>query len=170
MTSLLFEQRTSLVSLTPLAGFVSAPDRMATQSLPVHPGAARYYDREKPTFWERNARALAPLISILALLFSGVLALRARFQRAQKDRSDRYNLDLMRISEQARSTSEQKELLGLRDELHQILRKVLEDLEHDRVTREEFDFFSFTWQAADTVVRDELARRGSAANGSGVER
>jgi hypothetical protein len=27
------------------------------------------------------------------------------------------------------------------------------------VTREEFDFFSFTWQAADTVVRDELARR-----------
>jgi hypothetical protein len=65
----------------------------------------------------------------------------------------------MRISEDARQSHEVNELFGLRDELHQILRKVLEDLEQDRVTREEFDFFSFTWQAADTVVRDELARR-----------
>jgi TRAP transporter TAXI family solute receptor len=162
LTGLLFEQRTALVAITPLAGFVTAPDRLATTSMPVHPGAQRYYDREKPTFWERNARATAPLLSILALLVSAVLALRARFQRAQKDRADRYNLELMRISEEARRSEEPKDLYGLRDELHQILRKVLEDLEQDRVTREEFDFFSFTWQAADTVVRDELARRGSA--------
>lgn len=161
ITSLLFEQRTALVAVTPLAGFVTTPDRMATTSMPVHPGAQRYYDREKPTFWERNARALAPLLSILALLFSGALALRARFQRAQKDRADRYNLELMRISEEARGSREAGELLKLRDELHRILRTVLEDLEHDRVTREEFDFFSFSWQAADTVVRDELARRGA---------
>jgi TRAP transporter TAXI family solute receptor len=159
LTSLLFEQRTALVAITPLAGFVTTPDRLATTSMPVHPGAERYYDREKPTFWERNARATAPLLSILALLVSAVLALRARFQRAQKDRADRYNLELMRISEDARRSHEASELFGLRDELHQILRKVLEDLEQDRVTREEFDFFSFTWQAADTVVRDELARR-----------
>jgi TRAP transporter TAXI family solute receptor len=159
LTSLLFEQRTTLVAITPLAGFVTTPDRLATTSMPVHPGAERYYDREKPTFWERNARATAPLLSILALLISAVLALRARFQRAQKDRADRYNLELMRISEDARRSREASELFGLRDELHQILRKVLEDLEQDRVTREEFDFFSFTWQAADTVVRDELARR-----------
>jgi TRAP transporter TAXI family solute receptor len=159
LTSLLFEQRTTLVAITPLAGFVTTPGRLATTSMPVHPGAERYYDREKPTFWERNARATAPLLSILALLVSAVLALRARFQRAQKDRADRYNLELMRISEDARQSHEVNELFGLRDELHQILRKVLEDLEQDRVTREEFDFFSFTWQAADTVVRDELARR-----------
>lgn len=161
VTSLLFEQRTALVAITPLAGFITTPDRMMTTSMPVHPGAQRYYDREKPTFWERNARAMAPLLSILALMISGVLALRARFQRAQKDRADRYNLELMRISEEARRSQGAKELLSLRDELHQILRTVLEDLERDRLTREEFDFFSFTWQAADTVVRDELARRGN---------
>ncbi len=167
-TSLLFEQRTALVAITPLAGFVTGPDRLATTSMPVHPGAERYYDREKPTFWERNARALAPSLSILALMISGGLALRARFQRAQKDRADRYNLELMRISEEARHSEAPEDLMRLRDELHGILRTVLEDLEHDRVTREEFDFFSFTWQAADTVVRDELSRQ-QRPNGTGLE-
>ena len=65
----------------------------------------------------------------------------------------------MRISEEARTTTDRARLLESRDELLQILRNVLEDLEHDRVTREEFEFFSFTWQAADAVIRDELSHR-----------
>jgi TRAP transporter TAXI family solute receptor len=163
LTNMLFEQRTGLVAITPLAGFIKAPDRMKATAMPVHPGAQQYYDREKPSFWDRNARAIAPAISVFALALSGFVALRARLQRSRKDRADRYNLELMRISEEARTTSDRVRLLEVRDELLQILRTVLEDLEHDRVTREEFEFFSFTWQAADAVIRDELSRRDAGA-------
>ena len=165
VSALLFEQRTSLVAITPLAGFITTPDRMTAAAMPVHAGAQQYYDREKPSFWGRNARAIAPAISVFALLISGLVALRARIQHLQKDRADRYNLELMRISEEARQTADPSRLLELKDSLLRILRTVLEDMEHDRVSRGEFEFFSFTWQATDTVLRDELARQDANPEG-----
>jgi hypothetical protein len=33
---------------------------------------------------------------------------------------------------------------------------VVSDLDHDKVSQEEFEHFSFTWQAVDALVRDQL--------------
>jgi hypothetical protein len=40
-----------------------------------------------------------------------------------------------------------------------MLREVVSDLDGERVTQEEFEHFSFTWQAVDTLVRERLALR-----------
>jgi hypothetical protein len=34
---------------------------------------------------------------------------------------------------------------------------MVRDLDAERVTKDEFDHFSFTWQAVDTLVRDRRA-------------
>ena len=47
-------------------------------------------------------------------------------------------------------------LLACKHQLMDILEEVVGDLESERVSQEEFEHFSFTWQAVDALVRDRL--------------
>lgn len=156
VAAVLFEKRSALVAATPLAGYIAEPDAAARISLPLHPGAQRYYDREKPAFWQRHARVVAPSLYVLVLLGSGFLALRARWVSSHKERVDRYNLELLQLCERARSAGAE-DLADIKSRLIDILQRVIEDLDSDRVTPEEFSYFSFTWQAVESVVRDRQA-------------
>ena len=63
----------------------------------------------------------------------------------------------LRRFEQARDCVSSEALYKLRDRLVQMLQHIVRDLDKDRVSQEEFEHFSFTWQAVDTVVRDRLS-------------
>ncbi len=153
VTALIFEKRAALVAATPLAGYIAEPDAAARITLPVHPGAQRHYDREKPAFWQRHARVVAPSLYVLVLLGSGFLALRARWVSSHKDRVDHYNEELLALCERARNGTS-AEISEVKGRMVDILQQVIEDLDRDRVTPEEFSYFSFTWQAVESVVRD----------------
>ena len=50
-----------------------------------------------------------------------------------------------------------------------MLEEVVGDLDRERVSQEEFEHFSFTWQAVDALVRDRLLiASGLVANGEEV--
>jgi TRAP transporter TAXI family solute receptor len=156
LTRTLFEQHSELVALTGLAGFIQPIDSDSQISIPLHPGAQRYYDREKPGFWQRNTRIMASLLYVVAILTSVIIALRSRLLRVRKVHVSDYNRQLMEIAEQARHTDSHEQLLTLKDSLVGMLQHIVKDLSKDQVTQEEFEHFSFTWQAVDTVVRDRL--------------
>lgn len=157
VTRVLFEWRANLASESQLAGFIRPLGRDDTLAFPIHIGAQRYYDREKPGFFKENARTLSGVLYVVAILTSAGFALRARLLRARRVRMGDYNLKLMDIAEHARRSGSVDELRGLKDRLIDILREVVRDLDGERVTQEEFEHFSFTWQAVDTLVRDRLA-------------
>lgn len=161
LTRSLFEQRAALTGLSRLAGFVRPLDDADQVAIPLHEGARRYYDREKPSLVQENSRLLATLLYIGALFTSLLLALRSRVQRAHRVRVSDYNGELMAIAEQARASGSAAELQALQNTLLDILQEVVSDLDADRVTKEEFDHFSFTWQAVDQVIRDRAASEGS---------
>lgn len=156
LTRVLFDRYTELVALTGLAGFIQPIDSNSRISIPLHPGAQRYYDREKPGFWQRNTRILASLLYVVAIFSSVAIALRSRLLRVRKVHVSDYNRQLMAIAEQARYADSHEQLLKLKDSLVGMLQQIVNDLSKDRVTQEEFEHFSFTWQAVDTVVRDRL--------------
>jgi TRAP transporter TAXI family solute receptor len=156
LTRTLFERHSDLVARSSLAGFIRAIDGDSNIAMPLHPGARRYYDREKPTFWQQNTRVLASLLYVVAIIVSAGLALRSHFMRARKVRIGDYNMQLMDIAEQARDLRSPQALYDLKDRLMNMLQQVVRDLDKDRVTQEEFEHFSFTWQAVDTVVRDRM--------------
>lgn len=160
VTRTLFEWRTRLIGESKLSGFIRPLGEAGELSLPVHPGAQRYYDREKPSFVQRNARTLSGLMSVVAILTSAGLALRARFLRMHRVRMGDYNLELMEIAEQARQSSSPDTLPALKDQLVEILRRVVADLDRETVTQDEFEHFSFTWQAVDALVRDRQTLPG----------
>jgi TRAP transporter TAXI family solute receptor len=157
ITQLLFEQRSALIAESRLAGRIRPLGEETRIALPMHAGARRYYEREKPTIIQENSRLLAALLYVIAILTSAFLALRTRVKRSRRIRMKDYNLKLMDLADEAEQAVPGTELRAHKSRLVEILREVVQDLDADRVTQEEFDHFSFTWQAVDTLVRDRSA-------------
>jgi TRAP transporter TAXI family solute receptor len=156
ITRTLFERRRDLVAQTPLAGFISSPDRAAGTFMPLHPGAQRYYDREKPSFIQENAEPIAVVLSFLVLLGSGFFRL---FSQKRKARLDDYNRELLAVWHAAADTDDRTQLLAHRDTLMSVLGKVVDDAEEGRITAEGFNIFSFTWESVYESIRDKLFLR-----------
>ncbi len=156
LTRVLFERHSELLARDNLAGFISAIDSSGGVTMPLHPGARRYYDREKPGFWQQNTRLFASLLYVIAILSTAGLALRSRLLRRHKVRIGHYNMQLMEIAEQARYSDLPQTHYELKDRLVKMLEQVVQDLDKERFTQDEFEHFSFTWQAVDTLVRDRM--------------
>ena len=151
ITEVLFERRRELSELNTLASLIAAPDITGGTTLPLHDGAAQYYDREKPSIWSEQADILRTLISLLAVFGSMMFAFRNWFRGAQKNRADAYNKDLIALLEAAEKG--EHTAADSRSELGRILTQVVDDLDNDRISREGFDEFSFTWQAVSQLLK-----------------
>ena len=102
----------------------------------------------------------SPLPYLLVLVGSGLIALRARWLRSRRLRMGDFNERLMEIAQAARNCSARDKLLEHKNHLMDILGEVVNDLDAERVSQEEFEHFSFTWQAVDALVRDQLLLTG----------
>ncbi len=156
LTQLLFERRAELVARNRLAGFIGPVATSGKISAPVHAGAERYYNREKPGFIESNTRLVASLLYVLAILCSAALALRSTLLKRHRKRLVDYNRQLMELAQSANETSDSSALNSIKQQLVRMLGQVVQDLEDNRVNQDEFDHFSFLWGAVDTSVRDKL--------------
>jgi hypothetical protein len=67
----------------------------------------------------------------------------------------------MEIAAGAKEESDRAQLLARKQQLIDMLSEVVKDLEGERVNQEEFEHFSFTWQAVDALVRDRLNLMGT---------
>jgi TRAP transporter TAXI family solute receptor len=155
-TRALFEARSDLVHRFPLAGFMAPLEEDADSALPAHPGARRYFDREKPGLLTQNARLASALLYLVVIVGSGLIALRSRWKRSRRLRMGDFNARLMAIAESTRGNDSYESLLKAKNLLTDILHEVVSDLDAERVSQEEFEHFSFTWQAVDAMLRDQI--------------
>jgi len=154
LTSVLFERRRDLLLLTKLAGFIEQPDLERGTFVPVHPGALSFYTREQPSVLEEKAELLAFVLSALLVTFSGLIWLKRRWDASQKGRVDRHNNELIRLCDEARATRSLEELAACKERMVALLKKVVEDLDYDRVAGEGFQYFAFTWEAVNASILD----------------
>ena len=162
LTRVMMEQRLDLALRTPLAAAITAPGR-GDAGLPLHPGAERYYLRDEPGFLQENAEPMALIVTLAAMLVSGIMALRARLMADRKNNADKYNHDLLVLSQRARGATSTGELAACKAELTAILEKCVIDLDTDEVTEAGFQSFSLLWEAVRTVIEDRQ-REVSPAN------
>jgi uncharacterized protein len=153
ITQTLFEFRNEMVTLYPRSAFMRLPDAGQNLGIPLHPGARAFYDQERPSFLAENSELLGLLLSVGALAASGVWQLRAWLLNSQKDRADMYNLEILALMEQVHGVEDLEQLQIVRDKLFEILRKVVVDLDQDRITPESFRSFTFPWEVAITTLR-----------------
>ena len=105
---------------------------------------------------QQNARLVSALLYMVAIIVSALLGLRSYWVRSRRMRMHIFNRRLMEISGGARNESDVDELLQCKHQLMDMLEEVVVDLEREKVSQEEFEHFSFTWQAVDALVRDRL--------------
>lgn len=156
-TRAVYERRSDISEITRLAGFIGPLPEDSQSVIPAHPGSRSYYDREKPGFMQQNARLVSALLYVVAIVISGLLALRSQWVRSRRLRMSGFNQRLMTIAGQARREENVDALMQNKHQLVDILTEVVTDLERERVSQEEFEHFSFTWQAVDALLRDRLA-------------
>ncbi|MCF6189354.1 MAG: TAXI family TRAP transporter solute-binding subunit [Cocleimonas sp.] len=165
-TRVLFEQRKELLESSTLASFVQAPDRGKGTDIPLHEGAEQYYDRNEPNFLQEQAEPMAFIITILAVLGSGIMQLA---RRRQKSLLVAYNEELSDILKKAEHITNQSELQVMADHLNDIFKKIAKDRTRGKLTAEDFDFISFSWQMARDEVNERLIPQEiMAANTAGV--
>jgi TRAP transporter TAXI family solute receptor len=152
----IFETRSDILEDSRLAGFIGPLPDESSSVIAAHPGARAYFDREKPGFMQQNARLVSAVLYIVAIVFSGLLALRTHWVRSRRLRMHTFNRRLMEIAAGARDEMDAGKLMASKHHLMDMLREVVDDLEGERVNQEEFEHFSFTWQAVDALLRDRL--------------
>ncbi len=152
-TRVLFEQRKELLEKSTLSSFVQAPDREKGTEIPVHDGAAQYYDRDEPNFLQEQAEPMAFVITIFAVLFSGIMQLA---RRRQKSLLQVYNTELGDILKQAEHLTDRLQLQTMADHLNDVFKKIAKDRTKGKLTAEDFDFIAFTWQMARDEVNERL--------------
>jgi TRAP transporter TAXI family solute receptor len=155
-TRRLFDLQADIAGMSPLAGFISQLSTRSGVDSKTHPGARRYYDREKPGIVQQNARLASAILYTVVIIASALVALRGRWLKTRRLRIVHFNKRLMKIASVAQDCSERTLLLANKRTLINILEEVVDDLDSDKVSQEEFEHLSFTWQAVDSVVRDQL--------------
>jgi len=158
ITRIIFEDRLDLIVRTPLAAQITAPNILEGPALPLHPGTEQYFSRNEPSFIQENAEPIALGVTVLAMLISGLLALRSRILANRKNRADHYNLDLLEIGKRARNAIRISDLGSCREDLSAILEQMVIDLDTDAVTDEGFQSFALTYQVARDVISDASVR------------
>lgn len=155
ITRILYEHRSELIRINPRTANVQSPEASQNLGFPLHAGAQAYYTQDNPSFLVTYAEPIGLLLSVGILLCSSLWQGRQWLIRNQKDRADRYNLEILDLIEKIEQAKNYAELQDLRQQLLEILRKVVVDLDIDRISPESFQSFTFPWEVANTAIRHQ---------------
>ncbi len=151
ITSVLFEHRRELMDIIPLAGAIAAPPRSGESYVPIHAGVWAFWDRDKPTFLQENAEAIALMISIAVIITSAYLQWATR---RRKRVMDAYNRELMDLAGRARSAPDFEILDRCNTDLAAFVGRIVEATENGRINAAEFTLFNFTYDAVEDAIKD----------------
>ena len=167
LTRVLFENRFDLSIRFPLANRITQPSLENGIGMPLHEGAERYYTRNEPSFIVENAEPLALVVTVFAMLSSSLFALKTRFSATQKNRADRFNKELLQLSDTISSAETIEELDACKALLKESLKRAVESLDIDEVSDDGFQSFAFLWQTTERDLDDQMTRILSESNKRG---
>jgi len=155
LTRALYEHRNELVSRYPRAAMIRLSTSGTDLGLPLHPGAEQVYRQNEPEFIVEYAEPIGLLLSMGVLAISSLWQLRLWLVGRQKNRADTYNLEILALIEQIQQADSLPVLHALQQDLFDILRQVVTDLDVDRISSESFESFTFPWEIAHALVRHQ---------------
>jgi uncharacterized protein len=157
LTRTLYEYRNELSNLNPRAATISPTTSANSLGLPLNPGAEAFYTKNEPSFLERYAESIALLITVAGITVSCLWQLRMHLARKQKNRADAYNIKVLDLVDQISSCTSLADLAAFRRQLFEIFKRVVQDLDQDKLSPESFQAFAVSWQVTMTTIRDREA-------------
>jgi TRAP transporter TAXI family solute receptor len=133
---------------------VRRPELRAEMGPVLHPGALKFYERNKPPFLLAHADYIRLILAVTVMLGSWIWEFRAWMRRKQKNVADEYSNRAIALMGAAREAKSLAVLEKIRGELLAILAAAVGDLDRDKVSEESFDSFRAILQIGLEVVRD----------------
>ena len=121
LTEQLFELRPRLARIAPAANRIEAPESIMSATLPVHPGAIQYLERERLTFFERYGDYIYLVMFSMGGIGSAFAWLTQRFLRRRRELVDEVLDRLMCILSEARVARTAKQLDDLAVEVDNLV-------------------------------------------------
>jgi len=143
----------------PQAGFIEAPDTDKSGALPIHPGAAAYFNGEQTGVLERFADVFylgAIIVSLVGAVFAWIMtAWRGSRPRPEQEQLQR----LMTIFREAPAVGQ--DALDLFDkEVDEIVAWALERTADEVMEAEQFQVFSLVVTQVRQIIERRRERRG----------
>jgi uncharacterized protein len=157
LTRLLFGSRNELLGLDEKTALMIDSQDLQRFGVPLHDGAAGYYERDKPSFIVQYAESMALGLSVAALLLSGIWQMNRWLVGRRKNRGDEYNQQLLDCIEMLRAAHNPDEVARIEGELFGIFRAVVDDLDHDRFQDESLPSFTMIWDLAKDLIAPRRA-------------
>lgn len=128
----LFEMRADLAHAVPQANRIEAPDTSKNARLPLHPGAAAYFDGDEETFMDRYGDWFYIVAMIVGFLGSAAAAVAGRLRSRQHDQAERLER-LLRIMRETRCALDKATLERLEQEADDVFAETLSGASHSEI-------------------------------------
>jgi TRAP transporter TAXI family solute receptor len=162
VVSVLIERRLEIMQEIPagmsavrlLLSQVHRPDARAELGPAVHPGAASFYDQDKPSFLLAHADYVGLMLSVILMAASWFGQLKGWVERQKKDNADEYSNRVMELLTAAQATDSLVTLDAIRSELLSVLTAAVRDLDADKLSEDTFQSFRAILQIALEVAKE----------------
>lgn len=154
LTKTIYENRQILMNRLPLANEISPPNTSDGSLLPLHRGAANYYNRSQPDFFTKNSDLIGLFVTVVLTVLSWIWQFREQLSRTQKNRSDIYNNELIQLMDEIDRCQDLDDLDKIKRILYQKFAIAVEAFDFDRITFESFQSIRFTWDTTMLAVKD----------------
>jgi uncharacterized protein len=136
---------------------VRKPESRAELGPVMHPGALKFYDRDKPPFILRHADYIRLILAVTVMFGSWIWEFRTWIQRKQKKRADEYSNQAVALINAARESKSPAALEEIRSQLLGLLAAAVDELDNDKLSEGSFHSFRDILQIGLEVVRDSGA-------------
>ncbi len=147
------EKKASLTQKDRMYGLLDFNYSNGAISFPLHPGAQKYLDRDKPSVMERYAELFGVIFSVFVVLIGAISSTRQRMRQIKKNRIDTYYKKLLAIRQKAINSPDEKSVFF--KDLTRIRSEAFIALENEQVlANESFSIFLELYES----IYQELAQ------------
>jgi TRAP transporter TAXI family solute receptor len=173
ITGVLMERRQEMMQEVPahlndvrlLLVQVRQPELQAGFGPALHPGAAGFYNKDKPSFLVAHADYIGLILTVALMVASWIWELNRWMHRQQKDAADQYNNRVVALIAAAQEVETEAPLMDIWRELLATLAKAVHDLDTDKMSQESFNSFRSILQIGLEVTKERRAVLASASGG-----
>jgi TRAP transporter TAXI family solute receptor len=129
----LLTHKEQLVNRNVLFTALPVDETQAPSRFPLHNGVRKYYERDRPTFFERHADLLGLLIALLTIIGSAFFGIHQLRRQLSERRLDKYRFKLLDLQRKLEFTYDLPTLLELEKNLRQLWKDLIEAARQHRV-------------------------------------
>lgn len=138
------------INAVSLVSTIRRPETTGGTGIPIHPGALSYYDRDEPSFMQKNAEYLGLILTLTLLGGSWLWELTRWMDRGRKDLADTYIQQVIDVMNDCRAkTLTQQDALT---KIDQLFEQVATELVQEAISQESFRTFIEAYKTVREVI------------------